>query len=105
MYRAGRLKSFQEISEEYEISNQLFYRYLQVRHALDMQFRGKVPELNEMPSLRKLVNVQTSKGLIYEMYECTMRAGQEGEVEYGNRVKWEKDVGSITEEQWKRSWL
>ncbi|PIO12292.1 hypothetical protein AB205_0045360 [Aquarana catesbeiana] len=70
LYRAGRLKSFQEIREEYAVPNRLFFSYLQVRHALEVQFRGKVIEWSEMPLLRKL-------------------------------IKWEEDVGTITEEQWK----
>lgn len=97
------MKSFQEISEVYEISNRLFYRYLQIRHALNTQFRGKVPELSEMPFLKKLVNAETYKGLISEMYENIRGAAQEGEVEHGNKVKWERDVGPITEEQWRQA--
>lgn len=40
--RAGKLKSFQEIREEYAVPNQSFYRYLQVKHALDTQFGGGI---------------------------------------------------------------
>lgn len=100
LYRAGRFKSFQEIVEEYAVPNRLFYSYLQVRHALDAQFRGKEPEWREMSLLRKLVNTSISKGLISDMYGCISMAGQEGEVESKKRIKWERDVGPVMEVQW-----
>lgn len=74
LHRAGRLKSFKEIREEYAVPNKSFYRHLQVRHALDAQFREEVPEWSEMSSLRKVVNARTSKELISDMYGCRSRA-------------------------------
>lgn len=64
LYKAGRLKSFQDLVEEYAISNRSFYRYLQIRHALEAQFGGEAPVWCEMTSLRKLINASSTKGLI-----------------------------------------
>lgn len=85
--------------EEYAIPNRSFYRYLQIRHALDAQFSGKEPEWCEKPSLRKLVNASTSKGLVSDMYRSLNMMGQEGLVEHKNRIKWEGDVEPISDEQ------
>lgn len=72
---------------------------MQVGHALDAQFREKEPDWSEIPSLRKLVNARTSKGLISDMYGCINKMEREGEVEPKNRIKWERDVGPIMEQQ------
>lgn len=101
MYRAGRMKLFQELREEFAVPNRLFFGYLQVRHALEAQFKGKEIEWSEMPLLRKLVNSKGSRGLISEIYRSIIKAGQEGEVEPKRRTKWGEEIGTITEEQWK----
>lgn len=101
LYRAGRLKSFQEIREEFELPNGLLFGYLQLRHALEVQFKGKEIEWCEMPMLRKLVNSMEFRGLISKMYKSISKEGQEGEVEPRRRIKWEEEVGTITVEQWK----
>lgn len=100
LYKAGRLKSFQELVVEYAISNRSFYRYLQIRHALKAQFGGKAPVWCEMSSLRKLINAASTKGLISDIYGSLNVSAQEGMAENKNRIKWEADVGPLSDDQW-----
>lgn len=86
--------------EEYAIPNRSFYRYLQIRHALEAQFSGKEPVWCEMFCLRKLVNASSTKGLISDLYGRLNATGQEGTVENKNRIKWEGDVGPLSDSQW-----
>lgn len=52
MFRTGSLKSFQELREEYAVPNRSFYRYLQIRHALNAQFKEEALEWSEMSLLQ-----------------------------------------------------
>lgn len=69
LYRETTLKSFQELREEYGIARQSFYKYLQIRHALNKQFRVKLLEFSGITVLRKVVDANLTRGLISEIYE------------------------------------
>lgn len=100
LYKAGSLKTFQELVIEFAIPNRSFYRYLQVRHALDAQFNGKEPLWSDMISLRKLADSDSTKGLISDMYRSLRSSLQGVRVEDKNRKKWEDEVGIMSDSQW-----
>lgn len=60
---------------------------------------GGALQWSEMPSLRKVVNARTSKGLISGMYGCISKVELGGGCRTPYRGKWEEDFGQITEEQ------
>lgn len=69
LYRMGVFKSFLELKEEYGIPSQSSFKYLQVRHALKTQFKERLVEWSEVNILQKIINADTSKGLISFIYD------------------------------------
>lgn len=84
LYVGSTLKSFAELRREYGIPNHSFYRYLQIRHALNAQFKTQVVEWNRAPLLHKLAQSGTAKGLISELYA---QISSKLSMEYGQKQK------------------
>lgn len=51
--KEGTLKPFQELREQYAISNKSFFRYLQVRHALGKTVQREDTGMEQDPSALK----------------------------------------------------
>lgn len=101
LYRLGVFKSFLELREDYGISYKSFFKYLQVRHALRIQFKEKPPEWCEANFLWKIIDANVSRGLISFIYDCICdRVIKENE-DLLCRRGWEEDLGDISNEQWK----
>lgn len=97
----GVFKLFLEFKEEYDIPNQSFFKYLQVRDALGTQFKERPVEWSEVTILRKIVYTNTSKGVISFIYDSICDRVIKGNEELPCRRGWEKHLGDITNEQWK----
>lgn len=102
LFQEGNLKTFQELRAQYALPNKSFFRYLQVRHALVVQFRGKTLEWSAIPILQKLINGDSTKGLISNIYPYINKGRSAKRVSPRYKSKWEKDVGNITDTQWNR---
>lgn len=103
LYKDTILKSFQELREEYGVSRQSFYKYLQIRHALKKQFKERPLERSEIAILRKVVDACLSKGLISKMYGNICEVAIDGKRELPCKHRWAEDLGGVMEEQW-RHW-
>lgn len=102
LYVAGSLKTYQDLRAQYSLQNKSFFRYLQVRHALGEQFRGKTLKWSKIPELQKVINSETGKGLISKIYSHINKGRMGGMEPPLYRINWEKDVRDISETQWIR---
>lgn len=67
LYEGSTLKTFVELRREYGIPTNLFYRYLQIRHALNAQFKTQVVKWSRAPLLQRLVESGTTKGVHFRL--------------------------------------
>ncbi|PIO12633.1 hypothetical protein AB205_0199540, partial [Aquarana catesbeiana] len=68
LYEDNLMKSFLDLRQEFNTSNKAFYKYLQIRHASQAQFRSQIIEWTQIPVLLKIINSASTKGLISKMY-------------------------------------
>lgn len=78
-YGGSTLKSFAELRGEYGMPNHSFYRYLQIRHALNAHFKTQTVLWCKAPLIQQIVKSGSSKGLISEIYEQLRRKTITGE--------------------------
>lgn len=102
LVRDNNVKSFLDLRTEYEVPYNTFYSYLQIRHALGVQFRTCPMELCRAPLLNKIVKVKTTKGLIAAVYVQLVDKMITTQTASGIRERWEAYVGELTDCQWKR---
>lgn len=96
------LKTFAEL-REYGIPNHTFYRYLQIRHALNAQFKIQAVEWSRAPLLQRVVKSGMTKGLILDLYAQISSKIITGVRPAKNKRRWEEDLGVIiTTEQWRK---
>lgn len=96
LYEGSTLKLFTDLRREFNISKKSFYKYLQIRHALQVQFKTQVIEWSKIPTLQKIINLGTTKGLISEIYSQLGSRNMSGAGSSKSRAGWERDVGEIT---------
>lgn len=102
LFDGNTLKSFTELRQEYGIPNETFYCYLQIRHALDRQFRNCPLEWCKTLLLNKIVRTSSTKGLISAIYGQMIDRMTMLQMLSGTRERWEADVGEIADDQWSR---
>lgn len=88
--------------EEYDIPNHSFYKYLQIRHALNTQFEKQGPIWSNSPIYQKIGRSGGSGGFIAKIYPYICRGSIEGPERLRSRSKWEEDLGTVSDEQWKK---
>lgn len=100
LYEGNVVKTFSELRREYNIPYHTFYRYLQIRHALEAQFKTQVLIWSKTLLFQKIFKMHTTKGLISKIYG-QLRKGDRPRLDQrdNNREKWEADTGEITNEQ------
>lgn len=102
LFDGNILKSFTDLGREFGIPKETFYGYLQIRHALDKQFRNKSLEWCKTPFLNKVARTASSKGLISAIYgQLTARITMLQTLSR-TREGWEADVGELADDQWSR---
>lgn len=82
----------------YGISNHSFYRYLQIRHALSIQFKTHAIEWSKVPLLQRVIKTGTSKGLISELFAQICSRVIEGPESLSSKKRSEEDIEEITTE-------
>lgn len=93
------LKIFQELKEEFGLSNINKYQYLQLRHALTTQFKEGWLKWSKNPLLKKLVEAPSLKGMISKWCKNIHLKVLEKDSQLSSRVKWEEDMGKLTDSQ------
>lgn len=91
-----------ELKREFNLPQNMFFIYLQLRHALEAQFRNHPLEWKEAPLFQSILQVGPTKGLISKIYGQISKDVNSGGKLHTERARWEEDIGVITQEQWKR---
>uniref|UniRef100_A0A672H408 Reverse transcriptase domain-containing protein n=1 Tax=Salarias fasciatus TaxID=181472 RepID=A0A672H408_SALFA len=97
----GELMDFKAMSKRYSLSQQDFYRYLQLRHYFNKNVKELLPE--KMTGITqmfiKAYNGKLSKKIIGELYRYIVEL--RGHSTFYVKAKWEEELGIvITPEQW-----
>lgn len=87
----GAVKTFQALKEEFDLPNHMFFRYLQVRHALQSQFSASIPIL-ESGTLVDVILGEDPKKLISILYNQLLLPLATAHA-YQLKSKWEADLG------------
>lgn len=94
------MKSFLDLRQKFKISYQAFYKFLQIRHAIQVQFRFQVMVWTQIPVLLRIINLASTKGLISKLYASLGDRSINGVRSLKSREGWERVIGPITMEQW-----
>lgn len=103
LYDGGVLRSLQQLQEKFEIPHSLFYRYLQLRHALGTQFRGASRSISKYP-LIGVLRSQGPRGMVSILYTYLLgehMALHPLEVE----AKWKTNIPTLDAEDWEEAML
>lgn len=97
LYSQTVLKSFQDRQKSYQLPRHIFFKYPQIRHTLQAQFKRAEIVIRPMPLLTSLAVVTEKKGLISSLYSQLMTNYQDISTGPGSRG-WEKDLGAISDD-------
>lgn len=92
------IKTFQALKDSYNVPNHMFFRYLQLHHALHSQFRDSIPSL-ELVYLVDVVTGQDPKKRIALFYNHLMLPAATAQARQLKSL-WESDLGDVTDEDW-----
>lgn len=56
LYEGSIMKTFSDLKREFNISNNSLFKYLQIRHALQVQFNTQIIEWSQILTLQKIMN-------------------------------------------------
>lgn len=99
LYEGRMLKTFTTLREEYDIPKHTFYKYLQIRHALNAQFGEQGPVWCNTNIYQRIFNPSRIGGFISEIYPYICGRSIERPELLKSRGKWEEDLGTISNEQ------
>ena len=68
LYKGDTIKTFSDLRLEFNIPNNTFFKYLQIRHAIQTQFKSLPLIRAKTPVINKLAKKISTKGLISELY-------------------------------------
>lgn len=91
------LKSFTDIQTEFNLPKHQFYKYLQLRHAIQTQGRTSTLILSSHPLIKDIFYDQKKKGLISHIYSSLLASVQDPAALQCRRG-WTEDLGEITDE-------
>lgn len=87
----GTITSFQALKDGFDLPNHMFFRYLQLRHALNSQFRDSVPSLDSLYLVDPVMG-QDPKKRISTFYNHLLPPAATDHA-YQLKTKWESDLG------------
>lgn len=73
-----------------------FFRHLQIRHDLHVQFKTQAVEWSKISLLQRIIKPDISKGLISELYAQLCSKTIAWAMSFKNKERWEEDMGEIT---------
>lgn len=96
------LKSFDELKKQYDLPKTQFWRYLQIRHALQKSFESNVHSPKPAVKLDKILQVLGHGHEAAKYYRMLMAYEKDGGM-LALRIAWEKDLGvAFGEQDWAR---
>lgn len=98
VYCGTTLKSFQQLKNEFNLPISMHFRYLQLRHALQTQFRDNPPNLEELDIL-SIIKGQDSLKCISVFYNSLLRPTATS-LAYRLKDRWVGDVEEMEDEEW-----
>ena len=105
LFEGGVLKSFEQLKEKYELPNQDFYRYLQIRHYLHTHQEWE--ELCSPPSKIEHFFISAIEGTVKAKFISHLYRILQEELKENNldiKEKWELEMNIIiSDEQWESS--
>lgn len=93
------IKSFAQLSEEFEIPRQRFFQYLQLRHAIQVQAHTSEFKFNNSKIILLLKKEGKKQVLLSKLYETLNNKFKE-KVAVPARIQWERDLGPLSDAQW-----
>lgn len=101
LYSHNILRSFQDLQESFHLPHHNFFKYLQLRHVVQSQFKGEKKVIKPMPLITLLARMTEKKGLISSLYGQLTRSYRDEGASPGRRG-WELDIGDISDETWQK---
>ena len=99
LYRGMTLKSFTDLREEFSLHRFQFYRYLQLRHAIQSETRLSPLRFSTHPLMAEVFMIKDKKGMISNIYSVLLSVTHDAS-SLPCRRGWEKDLGPIDGETW-----
>ena len=98
LYSSDTLKSFDDLKQQYDLPHTQFWRYLQVRHALQTIFGSRLQSPKPADKLHTILKVFGRGHEAAKYYKMLMESGGDGGVS-ALRLIWERDLGLSYDEQ------
>lgn len=99
LYQDNTFKSFHQIQIEFGIPHNNFYKYLQLRHALQTQNRTVRIQQTDHAIIQDVFMDEDKKGMISRCYNTLfVRIQDPSKLPY--RQRWEEDIGRIDWDSW-----
>ncbi len=99
LFDDGQMRSFQELRLEFNLSSKDSYKFLQIRHFLELQLKEGNIQLDLTEIEKLLFSSFTLKKKISELYTMLFNVGASSFDSL--RVIWEKGIGSsFSDEEW-----
>ena len=105
MVKSGDIDSFENLKRKYELSNQDFYRYLQVRDYFGKKVKRSTPGVTTslITVFTDAYNSGSNRGLVSRLYDGLMLLKNDSTMYVKER--WEKEMGIvISDEVWMNTW-
>lgn len=99
LFNGNILQFFTDIQDEFTIPRTQFFKYLQLRHAIQSENRIPSLVLVTCPLMRDVLLTEDRKGMISRVYSRRLHSTRNAS-KLPCRKGWEKDLGPIDGEQW-----
>lgn len=99
LYNGPNLKSFVEVQAEFGVPRTNFFKYLQLRHAMQTQSNLTTLTLTDHTLIQGTFMDEDKKGMISRGYKILLSALQDPS-RLPCRQGWEGDIGAIDGEKW-----
>lgn len=99
IFSNGRLLTFSELQNKYNLPNNMYYSYIQLKHAVDTQGSATPWTLSNTPIFHLIQSSTETKGFISYCYQMLLMQLLKAHPTRAPSL-WEQDVGPITGEQW-----
>lgn len=97
VYCGTTFKSFQQLKDQFNLPNSMHFHYLQLRHALQTQFRDIPPNLEQLDILN-IIKGQDSLKLISVFYNSLLHPTA-ALLAYRLKDRWVGDMGEMEDEE------
>lgn len=94
----GKLKTFETLKCEFALPNQMFFRYIQLRHAFHAQYPADDLTLKDNP-LMAAIKFPDPKKLISQFY-AMLTIPRATVLAYALKSRWEGEIGTLEDDEW-----